>query len=105
MDLQNANCKTWQNVLIEKGFDVATAKTLIGFLSWNRDEEFSKLGKEITEILSGYKGSIFAKDVVSTNFNDKGILFFSSDISQETANRIFEAIMGYEQNDVYNSIH
>ena len=105
MNLHNTDCKTWQDVLLEKGFDYSTAKALVGFLSWNRGEEFSKLGNEITEMLSGYEGKVFAKDVVSLNYNDKGILFFNTDISEEIANKIFEEIMSYEQDDVYNSIH
>lgn len=105
MNLNNTCCKTWQDVLIEKGFDSATSKALIGFISWNKGEEFSKLGTEITQLLSGYEGKVFAKDVTAINYNDKGLLFFSTDIAQEIANKIFEAIMSYEQNDVYCSIH
>lgn len=105
MDLNNICCKTWQDVLIEKGFDSTTAKSLIGFISWNKGEEFSKLGTEITQLLSGYEGRVFAKDVSAINYNDMGLLFFSLDIPQEIANKIFEAIMSYEQNNVYCSIH
>ncbi len=105
LSLDNICCKTWQDVLIEKGFDSSTAKALIGFISWNKGEEFFKLGTEITQLLSGYEGKVFAKDVTAINYNDKGLLFFSTDISQEIANKIFEAIMSYEQNNVYSSLH
>lgn len=105
MDLNNICCKTWKDVLIEKGFDSDTSNSLIGFISWNKGEEFSKIGTEITQLLSGYEGRIFAKDVSAINYNDKGLLFFSSDIPQEMANKIFESIMSYEQNNVYCSIH
>jgi hypothetical protein len=104
LDLCNIKCKTWQDVLIEKGFEFSTSKSLIGFISWNDGEEFNKLGKKITQVLSGYQGKVFAKDVVSTNFNDKGLLFLDTETSEESANKIFDAIMSYEQNDVYNTL-
>jgi len=104
LNLHNADCKTWQDVLIEKGFDSSTATSLIGFISWNKGEEFTKLGKEITEVLYGFEGTVFSKDVASTDYNDKGLLFFDTDIPDETANKIFETIMSYEQNNVYNSL-
>ncbi|MEQ8196714.1 MAG: hypothetical protein ABRQ27_01665 [Clostridiaceae bacterium] len=94
-------CKTWHDVLIEKGFDSSSSRSLIGFLSWNRGEEFRNIGKEITEIFSGYEGKVFARDVVSSKYNDKGILFFNDEISQDIANEMFDAIMSYEQNEVY----
>ena len=105
LDLCDIKCKTWQDVLIEKGFEFSTSKSLIGFISWNEGEEFNKLGKKITEVLSGYQGRVFVKDVVSTNFNDKGLLFFNTEISEESANKIFDAIMSYEQNNVYSTLH
>lgn len=105
LDLCNTKCKTWQDVLIEKNFESSTSKSLIGFISWNKGEEFNKLGEKITEVLSGYQGKIFAKDVVSTNFNDKGLLFLNTEISKESANKIFDTIMSYEQNNVYKTLH
>ena len=57
-------CKTWQDVLAEKGFDSAVSQALIGFISWNKGEKFNKLGRELTEILSVYEGKVFIKDVV-----------------------------------------
>lgn len=105
MDLCNTNCKTWQDVLIEKDFESSTSKSLIGFISWNKGEEFNKIGKKITEVLSGYQGRVFVKDVISTNLNDKGLLFLNTEISQEFANKIFDTIMSYEQNNVYNTLN
>ena len=105
LDLCSIDCKTWQDVLIEKGFEFSTSKSLIGFISWNKGEEFNKLGKKITEVLSAYQGRVFVKDVVSTNFNDKGLLFLNTEIPEDAANKIFEAIMSYEQNNVYNTLH
>ena len=105
MDLCNIECKTWQDVLIEKNFEFSTSKSLIGFISWNEGENFNKLGKKITEVLSGHQGKVFVADVVSTNFNDKGLLFLNTETSEETANKIFDAIMSYEQNNVYNTLN
>lgn len=105
MTICDIKCKTWHDVLMEKGVDSSTSKSLIGFISWNKGEEFNKLGKEITEIFSGYEGKVIAKDVVSSKYNDKGILFFSTDIPENIANEIFDTIMSYEQNHVYNSLH
>ena len=104
MDLYNTKCKTWQEVLIEKGFEPSISKTLIGFISWNRGEEFNKLGKKITEVLSEHQGKVVVKDVVSANFNDKGLLFLSAEVAEEAVNNMFEVIMGYEQDNVYNSL-
>lgn len=96
-------CDTWHDVLIENGFDSSEAKSLIGFVSWNKGEEFAHLGREITEILSDYEGRVFAKDAVSGSYGDKALLFFDKDISEETAGKMFEAIMNYEQKQVYSS--
>jgi hypothetical protein len=104
LDLYNTKCKTWQEVLIEKGFEPSISKALIGFISWNRGEEFNKLGKKITEVLSEHQGKVVVKDVVSANFNDKGLLFLNAETTEEAANKIFEVIMGYEQDNVYNSL-
>lgn len=104
MDLYNTKCKTWQEVLIEKGFESSISKSLIGFISWNRGEEFNKLGKKITEVLSEHQGKVVVKDVVSANFNDKGLLFLNAEVAEEAANKMFEVIMGYEQDNVYNSL-
>lgn len=41
-------CNTWHDVLIESDFDSSDAKSLIGFISWNKGEEFAHLGREIT---------------------------------------------------------
>jgi hypothetical protein len=104
LDLYNTKCKTWQEVLIEKGLEPSISKALIGFISWNRGEEFNKLGKKITEVLSEHQGKVVVKDVVSANFNDEGLLFLNAETTEEAANKIFEVIMGYEQDNVYNSL-
>jgi hypothetical protein len=104
LDSCNSKCKTWKDVLIEKNFEFSISESLIGFISWNKGEEFSKLGKKITEILSAYQGRVFVKDVVSTNFNDKGLLFLNTEISEDGANKMFEAIMSYEQENVYDRL-
>lgn len=101
--MSNLNCDTWHDILIKRGFDSKDAKSLIGFICWNRDEEFAKLGTEITEILSGYEGKVFAKDSISSSYGDKALLFFSEDIVEDTANEMFDCIMDYEQNEVYST--
>jgi hypothetical protein len=98
-------CKTWQDVLVDEGFEDSISKSLIGFIAWNKGEEFTKLGKKVTKVLSGYQGRVLVKDVVSTNFNDKGLLFLNAEITEEVANKMFGAIMSYEQNNVYNTSH
>lgn len=87
-----------------KGFERSIVKNLIGFISWNKGEEHPKLGREITELLSTYEGKVFVKDVASMNFNDKGLLFFSTDVSDEIANQMFDTIMDYEQHEVYSPL-
>jgi hypothetical protein len=96
------SCDTWHDVLIKNGFDSREARSLIGFVSWNKGEEFAYLGREITEVLSDYEGKVFAKDAVSSTYGDKALLFFNQDLSEETASRMFEVIMNYEQNEVYS---
>lgn len=98
---ENQNCTTWRDVLTDHGIDAATSKSLIGFLSWNRDEPAPLLGKDITTVLSSHRGNVIVKDVGSMNYNDRGLLFVERDISEETANRMFDIIMKYEQKDVY----
>lgn len=105
METCNTKCKTWQQVLIEKGVESSISKSFIGFISWNKGEEFNKLGREITEIFSGYEGKVVAKDVVSNIHNDKGLLFFNADIPENIANEIFDTIMSYEQNEVYSTLN
>ena len=73
--LCNTKCKTWQDILIEKNFESFTSRSLIEFISWNKGEEFNKLGEKITEVISGYQGKIFAKDVVSIILMIKGYCF------------------------------
>ncbi|WP_139264281.1 hypothetical protein [Clostridium magnum] len=97
-------CKTWQDVLIEKGFDPVLSKSFIGFISWNKGEKFTKLGKELTELLLDHRGSVFIKDVSSSKYNDTGLVLFNTDISEDVADEVFEAIMDYEQNNVYDTL-
>jgi hypothetical protein len=94
--------ETWHDVLISNGFNPSTAKSLIGFVSWNKGDEFAYLGREITEVLSDYEGKVFVKDAVSSSYGDKSLLFFSQDVSEDTAYKMFDAIMSYEQNQVYS---
>jgi len=95
--------QTWGEVLISKGMDKKVTDSLIGFISWNKGEPLSSIGKEINDILSGYQGKIVAKDVISNKYNDDGLLLFSEVISDEMANSIFEAIMSFEQEEVYDT--
>lgn len=104
MNADNMKNTTWHDVLIKNGFDSSSSKSLIGFISWNKGDEFPKLGTEITEVLSDYEGRVFAKDAINKVYGDKALLFFDRDISQDTANKMFDVIMGYEQNEVYNTL-
>lgn len=92
---------TWQDVLVERGIDETTAKSLIGFVSWNRDEPSPLIGKDITDILKDSHGNVIARDVGSKSYNDRGLLFISKEVDSETANEIFDIIMEYEQEKVY----
>ncbi|GAA0182646.1 hypothetical protein SH2C18_49870 [Clostridium sediminicola] len=105
MNISDTNCRNWNDVLIENGFNYSITKSFIGFISWNRGEEFTKIGRQITEILSGYKGELFVKDVVSSTYNDKGLMFFNSEIPEEISNNMFDTIMNYEQNNIYGELH
>jgi hypothetical protein len=104
MDSQDIKRNTWQDVLKKKGFEPSTSEAFIGFISWNRGEEFAKLGREITEVLSGHEGKVFVKDAVSKKYNDKGLLFFNTDLPENIANEIFDSIMEYEQKVVYDTL-
>lgn len=99
MNIENI---TWEEVLINKGIDESTVKSFIGFISWDENEMFSKLGEEINDVLNGYEGKVVANDVVCSKYKSFGILFFSTDISEEIANKVFEVIQDYEHNEVYN---
>lgn len=92
---------TWQDVLVEKGIDEVAANSLIGFVSWNRDEPSPLIGKDITDILMDSRGNVIAKDVGSKSYNDRGLLFVNKELDSETANEIFDVIMEYEQEKVY----
>jgi hypothetical protein len=96
------DCTTWRDVLIDKGFDTTICDSFIGFVSWNKGEEIFQLGEKISKALEGYEGKVVAKDVKSTNYNDTGLLFFNEEISGEIATGVFNSIIEYEQEDVYN---
>ncbi len=94
-------CLTWHEILIEKGINPEIANSLIGFTSWNQEEFPDKLGKHITDILKDYSGKVIVKDVIGTKYNDMGLLFLNNGMSQELATNVFDIIMKYEQEDVY----
>lgn len=102
MTKSDLKCDTWHDILIKSGFNSSTARSLIGFVSWNKGDEFAKLGREITEVLSDYQGKVFAKDAVSSMYGDKALLFFNEDVSEAIANKMFDVIMNYEQKNVYS---
>ncbi|QZY57286.1 hypothetical protein [Crassaminicella profunda] len=93
---------TWQEVLMNKGFDHSTSKSLIGFIAWKENEIFSRLGEEINDVLCGYEGKVIAKDVISNKYNNKGLLFVNNHISNDLSNKIFEEILDYEHEEVYD---
>lgn len=95
-------CLTWREVLIKKGISPEISTSLIGFTSWNQNEVPDKLGKHITDILHAYSGKVIVKDVVGTKYNDIGLLFFNNDISEAMATIVFDTIMNYEQEKVYD---
>jgi len=95
---------TWHEVLKNKGFDSKVSKSVIGFIAWEKDNMFQKIGKEINDVLLGYEGKIIAKDVLSNKFNNIGVLFVSDDISQDTSDKIFQAILDYEHEEVYRHL-
>lgn len=97
-------CLTWHEVLIKKGITPEMSKSLIGFTAWNQDELPDKLGKHITDILQQYSGKIIAKDVVGTKYNDIGLLFLNNDIPEDIATKVFDTIMSYEQEVVYDTL-
>jgi hypothetical protein len=92
---------TWKEVLINKGIDESIVKSFIGFIAWDEGKIFSKLGQEINDVLNGYEGKVIANDVICNKYKSIGILFFSTDISEKIANKVFEVIQDYEHNEVY----
>ena len=97
-------CITWHEVLIEKGINPEMSKSLIGFTSWNQSEIPNKLGKHINDILIEYNGKVIVKDVVGTKYNDVGLLFLNNDIPEDVAINVFDIIMNYEQEEVYDTL-
>ncbi|MBU3145238.1 hypothetical protein [Clostridium sp. CF012] len=95
-------CLTWHEVLIKNGINPRVSKSLIGFTSWNQKELPDKLGKHITDILKEYSGKVIVKDVIGTKYNDIGLLFLNTEIPEDVATNVFDTIMKYEQEDVYD---
>jgi hypothetical protein len=52
-------------------------------------------------LLKDSHGNVIVQDVGSKSYNDRGLLFINKEIDSETANEIFNIIMGYEQEKVY----
>ncbi|NNU77508.1 hypothetical protein [Clostridium estertheticum] len=98
----DSTCLTWHEILIKKGINPETSKSLIGFTSWNQKEIPNKLGKHITDILQGNIGKVIVKDVIGTKYNDIGLLFLNNDMSEDIATMVFDTIMEYEQEEVYD---
>ncbi|MCB2294310.1 hypothetical protein LGK95_12395 [Clostridium algoriphilum] len=95
-------CLTWHEVLIKKGINPEMSKSLIGFTSWNQNEFPDKLGKHITAILQEYRGKVIVKDVIGTRYNDIGLLFLNNDMPEDVATKVFDIIIKYEQEEVYD---
>jgi len=93
---------TWHEVLSKKGFDSSVSQSLIGFIAWEKNNIFSKMGQEINDALLGYEGKVVAKDVINTKYNNTGILFVSNDMSDKTASKVFDTILTYENEEVYD---
>lgn len=93
---------TWKEVLAKKGFDKQTADAFIGFIAWEEGNMFAKLGEEITEVLAGHEGEVFAKDVINTKYENTGVLFFNRNIPEKTVHQVFDTILTYEHENVYD---
>jgi len=63
----NNNKITWIDVLKNNGFNSEIAESLIGFISWKDNNIYSNLGEEISDVLNGYKGEFYTKDVNTIN--------------------------------------
>jgi hypothetical protein len=96
------DCITWRDVLVNKGFEPSIYESFIGFVTWNKDDQISQLGEKISKALEGHEGKVVAKDAQAKKYNDSGLLFFNEEISEEIVSDIFNAIMEYEQEKVYN---
>lgn len=101
MERKSLDSITWQEVLTVGGMDADTASRLIGFVSWNKDEMAPLLGQDITNILSQSGGKAVVKDVSTSAYNDRGLLFLEEDVPDDSAHRMFDIIMDYEQQEVY----
>lgn len=93
---------TWHQVLQDKGFKSEVSESLIGFIAWEENNIFSKMGKEINDVLMGYEGKIIAKDVSNAKYNNTGILFVKKNISEKMASQVFDTILNYEHEEIYD---
>lgn len=93
---------SWKDLLSKKNIDKNVIEKFIGFISWQPDNIYPKLGKEITDILTGYTGNVIAIDVYCEKYNTLGLLFVNKTISIENAEVIFNTIISYENEEIYN---
>jgi len=98
----NNNKITWIDVLKNNGFNSEIAESLIGFISWKDNNIYSNLGEEISDVLNGYKGEFYTKDVNNNKYDSFGILFLKKNFPDNLANNIYDSILDYENNQVYN---
>ncbi|MBU3127975.1 hypothetical protein [Clostridium tagluense] len=52
--------------------------------------------------MQGYSGKVIVKDVIGTRYNDIGLLFLNNAMPDDVATMVFDIIMKYEQEEVYN---
>lgn len=93
---------TWQEVLKQEGFINEVAESFVGFIAWEKNNMFPKLGKEITEVLAGHEGRVYVKDIISKKYNNTGLLFFNNNVLEEVAEQVFVTILDYEHQEVYD---
>ncbi|AOT72588.1 hypothetical protein [Geosporobacter ferrireducens] len=94
--------KTWHEVLKKAGFNGPIAESLIGFISWEEDKIYPRLGHEMNDVLNNYEGKLVAHDVHSSKYHHQGILFLNKRLPEEISNKILDAILDYEYDEVYN---
>lgn len=101
MDNQKSSCKTWRDVLAQNGASKDESENFIGFVAWNKGDVYADIGSDINRLLNEHTGRVFSRDVSGKHYNDRGIVFTSTEISPQRANEFFDIIMEYEQEDVY----
>ncbi|MEW9124267.1 MAG: hypothetical protein AB2421_16265 [Thermotaleaceae bacterium] len=94
---------TWHEVLRRKGIESSIVESLIGFISWKKNEIYPRLGQEITDVLKNHTGQVIALDVSNDLYHHQGIVFFNRELSEDIASQIFSEILDYEYQEVYNS--